>query len=842
MFNLKATFDIILFIFLVVSIIGIWHFIKKWSRKKAFKQKLPDIISQVRLANSAFDQLTGFERYFANRDKQEFLNTYQGTRAVIIPDFADLGLAAAIIRELQLFCENFDLCGSKRKDYNNEFVGREQEKYAGFFAGLEEYPLSADQTEAIIRDEDNNLVLAGAGTGKTTTISGKVAYLLQKQMAAPDELLIISFTNNAALEMRDRCRRFCKNIPGVESLEVRTFNSFGFLVCRSCSDQEIRLAFDDDDKAKAFLQTKFDELFISDASFQRKAVNYLAFFNRPPKDESEFESRNDYLTYEQGFKNITLDGIKVKSQQELEIANFFCLFNIKYEYERHYPLDAEDRNPTFGVYQPDFYLTDYQIWHEHYGIARNGDVAKSFTAKPSYATAREYYHAGMAWKEQIHKKYQTRLIKSYSFEATEGKLIHNLKERLLAEGVEMRERTPEELLEIIKKSADYQDFVTLIHVFLGLMKSCDKVPGELRPVKGDKRFRVFLDVITPLLSAYNRHLKGIPAVDFNDMINHAAELFRNGKFNKPYKYILVDEFQDMSLGRYELLKVIKKGNPGCKLYAVGDDWQSIFRFTGSDLSIITQFEKHFGVTSQTAILKTYRFNEQILKLSSTFVQKNPQQIPKELIANQRASEGHVSFEFIKIAPGGGREHYLRFRTQHILEILGKIIIERPGASVFLIGRYKVNAPNDIRYLNNQYPGLQIKFFTAHSVKGMTCDYTILLDIDSGVLGFPSEMADDPMLNYLLQEGDGFDNAEERRVFYVAITRARHRNYLIYNEYQPSKFIAELQTENNLPEQTMIKCPECSGQMVKRTGPYSEFYGCVHYPKCTGKIAIAITDA
>jgi DNA helicase-4 len=120
---------------------------------------------------------------------------------------------------------------------------------------------------------------------------------------------------------------------------------------------------------------------------------------------------------------------------------------------------------------------------------------------------------------------------------------------------------------------------------------------------------------------------------------------------------------------------------------------------------------------------------------------------------------------------------------------------------------------------------------------MTCDYTILLDIDSGVLGFPSEMADDPMLNYLLQEGDGFDNAEERRVFYVAITRARYRNYLIYNEHQPSKFIAELQTENNLPEQAMIKCPECSGQMVKRTGPYSEFYGCVHYPQCTGKIVL-----
>lgn len=838
----KPAFDIIRWILLLISIIGIWYLIRDWRRKKAFKQSLSGIIYQVREANILFIRLTGFERYFANADEQAFLINYRVTREAIIPDYVSMGLAEEAVGALQSFCDNFDLCAIKRKDYNNEFVRLEQAKFADFFAKLEAYPLSPDQTEAIIRDEDNNLVLAGAGTGKTTTISGKVAYLLEKGIATSDELLIISFTNNAALEMRDRCRKFCQNLPGAENLEVRTFNSFGFLVCRSCSDQEIRVAFEDTDKAKTFLQEKFDELFISDPSFQRKAVNYLAFFNRPPKDESEFETRNDYLTYEQGFKNITIDGIKVKSQQEMEIANFFCLFNINYEYERHYPLEVEDRNPTFGVYQPDFYLTDYQIWHEHYGIARNGDVAKSFTTRPPYKTAREYYHAGMAWKDSIHKKYKTRLLKSYSYEASEGNLIHNLKERLLAEGVEMRERTPEEILELVKNSADYEDFISLIHVFLGLMKSCGKLPGELQPNNGDKRFRVFLDVIGPLCNAYNQHLKGIPAVDFNDMINNAAQHFRNGDFKKPYKYILVDEFQDMSLGRYELLKAIRVQNPGVKLYAVGDDWQSIFRFTGSDLSIITQFEKKFGVTSQTAVLKTYRFNDQILNLSSAFVQKNPSQISKKLTAQQQSPEGHISFEFIKVAPGGGREHYLRFRTQHLSEILGKINAEKPNASVFMIGRYKLNAPKDMRYLHNQYPGLDIKFITAHGVKGMTCDYAILLDLDSGVFGFPSEMADDPMLTYLLQEGDDFENAEERRVFYVAITRARYKNYLIYNENQPSKFITELQVASSSTEQAAIKCPECSGPMIKRIGPHSEFYGCLHYPKCTGKVALTNSRA
>ncbi|MCW3117516.1 MAG: hypothetical protein JWM28_1598, partial [Chitinophagaceae bacterium] len=106
--------------------------------------------------------------------------------------------------------------------------------------------------------------------------------------------------------------------------------------------------------------------------------------------------------------------------------------------------------------------------------------------------------------------------------------------------------------------------------------------------------------------------------------------------------------------------------------------------------------------------------------------------------------------------------------------------------------------------------------------------------------FPSEMADDPMLSYLLHEGDSFENAEERRVFYVAITRARYKNYLIYNESQPSKFLLELQAvAGNLLEQAVRKCPKCQGSLVRRKGPYSDFYGCVHYPRCNGRMWIPI---
>ncbi len=184
MSNRKVFIQIIRFFLLTISIIGIWYIIQDWHRKKRFKQHLLAIIDHVRKANSHFEQQTNFERYFANIDEQLFLNTYRNTRKVIIREFDRIGLTNDIVEGLKRFCDNFDRSTTIRQDYNNQFVQVEAEKFADFFANLENYPLSYDQIEAIIRDEDNNLVIAGAGTGKTTTISGKVAYLLEKKKRA----------------------------------------------------------------------------------------------------------------------------------------------------------------------------------------------------------------------------------------------------------------------------------------------------------------------------------------------------------------------------------------------------------------------------------------------------------------------------------------------------------------------------------------------------------------------------------------------------------------------------------------------------------------------------------
>jgi DNA helicase-4 len=227
-----------------------------------------------------------------------------------------------------------------------------------------------------------------------------------------------------------------------------------------------------------------------------------------------------------------------------------------------------------------------------------------------------------------------------------------------------------------------------------------------------------------------------------------------------------------------------------------------------------------------------------LKVSSDYIQKNPSQLRKTLFSERQA--GDKSFAFIASSIVGSRGAHQEAKDLYIRSTLDEILIRNQKAKVFLIGRYHHNIPSGFRKLIKDYPSLKIEYYTAHRVKGMTCDYAIILDVNSGTLGFPSEMADDPLLSYLLHEGDVYENAEERRVFYVAITRARHKNFILYNTASPSKFLPEIMEGDDLPASVTNQCPECGGPLVKRTGPYSEFWGCSNSPRCDGKVAITAT--
>lgn len=496
-------------IILVIVSLGTWYLYHRWQKTQKNKQELIALLPQIGKASVEFNQYFSGAKYFAHYDYCQLESRHSYLLSRIPKDYPSYNLTEQEFRIVDRFTSLHRNIKKSRADYNQAFTQSETDRFRPFFSKLEKYPLSDEQMRAVISEEDNNLVIAGAGTGKTTTISAKIAYLLDKRLASPEELLVISFTNAAVEEMFDRTLRFCGKDSGVDQVTFRTFNSFGNQVVRHCNPHPKQIAFEGKDyKAKAFLQQQFDLLFKSDEDFQSKAINFLAFFNRPIKDEFEFNSAEEFKRHQQSQRCISLNGIEVKSTEELQIANFLYLHQVDFEYESFFPLEREGRNPEFRAYAPDFYLPGYDIYHEHYGIDRNGDVPDWFSMKPPFKTAREYYHHGMAWKEQIHQKYGTRLIKTYSYQNRDGSMLRSLKAQLSSFGVLLRKRNPVEIIATLKKTENFEGFIGLIYTFLNLMKSGGITPGQLKTEGMEQRFSVFLDVFTPLFHAYEKKIKG----------------------------------------------------------------------------------------------------------------------------------------------------------------------------------------------------------------------------------------------------------------------------------------------------------------------------------------------
>ena len=310
-------------------------------------------------------------------------------------------------------------------------------------------------------------------------------------------------------------------------------------------------------------------------------------------------------------------------------------------------------------------------------------------------------------------------------------------------------------------------------------------------------------------------------IDFNDMIKKATQYLRAGKVRINCKYVLVDEFQDISQSRSRLLIALLDQNPECKLLCVGDDWQSIYRFAGSDLNIMVNFEEHFGTTETMFLDETFRFNNKIADFSTKFIIKNPKQIPKKIKTHKHVKEPSVSV------------YYCYDQLQTLRSILYKL--NKEGGSVFILGRYRNNEPD----AKLEYSNLNIEYLTAHKSKGTQADYVVIIGLESGRMGFPCEITDDPVLDLVLSKQDSYPHSEERRLFYVAVTRAKKHVYLIADESSPSVFVKEITSEgydvhcDSREDRHFGSCPRCkTGNLILIKGHYGDFFSCSNYPYCT----------
>jgi DNA helicase-4 len=663
-----------------------------------------------------------------------------------------------------------------RKELNDAFVARELEQYQHFFDTVERQPLTPMQRLACVVNEDCNLVLAGAGSGKTSVIVGRAGYLVASGHALPEEVLILAFGHKASQETDERIG---ERLPGTPGICSHTFHALGRTIIGQATGRMpalSRLAEDPEGFSRYLLET-VQQLSKENHGYGYQVLDFLAMHLQPYKLPEAFDSHAAYVRHLTAVDTRTLLGEKVKSQEEVAIANFLPLNGITYEYEADY--QADTATPTRARYRPDFYLPAYSLYIEHFAIDKQGRT-------PPFIDQAAYIE-GIAWKRQTHQEHHTTLIETYSYLVRDGRVFEALKRQLMAHGVVYQ---PRSLEEVFGPQGDHHTSVhqltMLIATFLTVFKSSGKEMADLRhaaqAAKDGGRAQAFLDVFEPVLRRYTQALRATHEIDFHEMISEAVNHRESGRYRSPVRFILVDEFQDISIARAHLLRALLRSRTDATLFCVGDDWQSIFRFTGSDITLTSQFHDQFAPAHVVALDRTFRFNNNICDFTSTFIMKNPAQLKKTIHAVVTTDAPAITLV--------QHEHEANATAiESCLEDIQRRV--KAGALVYFIGRYHHNCPAHLHEYTRRFPGVTFRYDTAHSSKGQEADFVIVLDVNDGRWGWPSQIEGDPLLQLVLPVEEPYLFVEERWLFYVAVTRARHHTYILSDIYAPSVFVKEM---------------------------------------------------
>ena len=713
------------------------------------------------------------------------------------------------------FISDFGAINRLVKQHNEGIITFLLDTHKEFFDHCLKYPLDKQQRRSIVSEEENCLVVSSAGSGKTSSIVGKVKYLTEIKKINPQNILLISYTNKAAAELTERM--------GIAGLRGYTFHKLALDIIGQTTGQKPSIYENTD----ALFVKIYHEL-LNDKKFKKSVIEYFIDYQTPEKEwEKRKNERRQQLSEQKEvrlkatFPDMDGKTVYVRSEQEQKICFALSSLSVKFRYEEPYEHPLVDE--MHSQYKPDFSIYFEQggetkrIYLEHFGVDEHGLVPIWFAKDRgiTYEEANQKYNDGITWKKAAHEKFGTKLLTTSSADFHYSDIREKLKTLLEKADVSIQEKTDAELYDMVlpPNSKHEKAFIRLVVTFVTLIKSsCKSVDEVLRQTKnaGDERSTFIIkNIFQPVYKRYIEELANINQIDFTDAILQATDICRSSHPVK-YDYIIVDEFQDISVDSYNFLKVLREGNPPAKLYCVGDDWQSIYRFSGSDMALFNQFSDYFGQTEINKIETTYRFGEPLVSLSSQFIQRNEAQIKK----NIHPFNPQVKTEL----------QFCDYERRDYCNVIGQLVASIPlDKSVFLLGRYSF----DDYYLSFMYKFVKegnrffyiigdrkIEFLTVHKSKGLEADYVIILQCNKDTYGFPSLVSDDPVLNYVLTKSDQYPYGEERRLFYVAITRAKVKTYILYDRRFPSVFVDEFLHPEKVTEESYAKHPNANKKWTR----------------------------
>lgn len=772
-------------------------------------------------------QPQSFEAYFSG-------NTYVSYKEMLAIFDQIKSKKVSIKPAYEKYVSSIDELDKYRKNINEAYLRNAMQKEEAYLDNIlknvdPKIKLDQKQREVVLRDEDYTLVVAGAGAGKTTTVAAKVKYLVDKKQVDPSKILIVSYTNDAVNELKTRINHEL-HIPA----RISTFHKVGYAIVRNYRNMDKTRVVGDGMMFNIIRDYMHDYLVSKPEDLKRLVMffGYYLDYQLGKETLEKFKSqhaRNDFTTLKTNLaeinqalidqKQATRKTIKqevLRSIEEVQIANYLYLHQIDYEYEAAYPYYIEGSNQ---LYTPDFTIT-YEgktYYLEHFGIHENGTHSRY-----SEEELRNYKKA-IQDKIKLHKEKGTKLIYTFSQYNDNIPMLTHLKMELEKVGIIPVQRSFEDVYFDLKKDDNNKylnKFIMLIKDFIQSYKIngyTEKDFLNLESKTKNVRNLMFLKLAKPIYLFYQQFLKENDMVDFEDMINDSAQILqsKNAKQYIPdFDYVIVDEYQDISQQRFDLTEELSKLT-NAKIMAVGDDWQSIFAFAGSRIDLFVNFEEKVGYADQLSIDYTYRNAQEIIDIAGDFIQKNTMQLRKHLKSPKTIKKPIVLFEYSDVVYKNEKKGYkgiIHEQAKICDKIIGNILKVSPKSStIALLARYnfeiknfaksdffkivKRNNKEELRSVN--YPQAKLVSMTVHSAKGLGFDNVIILNGSDQLFGFPAQIEMDPLLKLVKYDDQSYSYAEERRLFYVALTRTKNRVFILYPSSKPSSFVREIGAEYKL---------------------------------------------
>lgn len=747
---------------------------------------------------------------------------------------------------------------------NEQFVREEWKLWKPFFEKCEKTELSEEQGRAAIVWEDATLLVAAAGSGKTSSVVGKVAYLLAKGLAAPGEILCLAFNSGAASEIEARLRerltfilsdacqideRFKVNLRQVLSeggdVAAMTFHKFGLSIIRQVEGRDPRVV---QGSTRSRLLADAIEDCKKDPRFFDKWWLYQAVYRFALPSNSRFQNQEEYDEYlhaikrerrqEEGISTMGTTRL-VRSLEEAAISNWLYTQGVHFEYEASFSQGAAILCPG-KTWSPDFSYrvrTDQGsvlIVHEHFAINDQGHAPSFFQDPAGYVRQAEQ-------KQRVLRGLDERHFWTTSAEYRDGTLFDTLRKHLERVGVVFNPPSETQKLKRLEEIGLEIDNELLEQAVSQIRANeWSRADLEKRIIEQPEfgRATVFLELAIAVAERLTKLMEDRKVLDFDSMIQKAVGYLRVKPELSPYRVILADEFQDTAAGRAKLIRESLKGKQDARLFGVGDDWQAINRFAGSDISLFTGFGESFsprpGGYARCDLTKTFRTNQGIADISTAFVLKNKSQLPKDVTADDSTWRGVLDIRTYR-------------QDEEVFTLLDEQIrrwvdAHPPGnrPSILLLGR---NRPKYLKGIDDEQvtqlmekwqlsvdfvpdkDGKPSLFHSMHGSKGRQADYVAILGmhrIEHDFFCFPSEREEDPLLQLVLPAKENLPDAEERRLFYVALTRAKRQVALVTQLFYPSNYVLEIlkdhrrghvlfNGETALPE----ICPRCEKSVLVR---------------------------